>query len=158
MAADRGKAQRIAYILGDPSLFPDEFTSWLPRMIERDPNIRLSALQIPALEAVRYIGGSGLPAFAGTWVNYGSGYEDAGYYKDAWGIVHLCGVIKTGTINTLAFTLPGGYRPKKREIFVNVAGADTGFRIDVLATGDVIPVSGTNGYISLSGITFRAYS
>lgn len=157
MAADRDKAKKVAFILGDPDLYPDEFKAWLPRAIEQNPNLRLSSLQLPQVETVRYVGTSGQPAFQGTWVNYAAGYEEAGYWKDPWGVVHLCGTVKNGTINTPIFTLPGGYRPKAREMFVNQAGADTGFRLDVSAAGDVIPVNGTNGYVSLSGITFRAF-
>lgn len=157
MPADREKAKRVAYILGDPDLYPDEFKSWLPRAIEQNPNLRLSSIQLPQVEPVRYVGTSGQPLFQGTWVNYAAGYEEAGYWKDPWGTVHLCGTVKNGVINTPIFTLPGGYRPKAREIFVNQAGADTGFRVDVSAAGDVIPVNGTNGYVSLSGITFRAF-
>lgn len=157
MAQDRGKRERVAFILGDPDLYPDEFKAWLPREIERNPNLRLSSLQLPLVEPVRYVGTTGQPSFQNSYVNYGSGYEEVGYWIDPWEMVHLCGAAKNGTINTPIFTLPGGYRPKAREIFVNHAGADTGFRVDVSAAGDVIPVNGTNTYVSLSGITFRAF-
>lgn len=157
MAADREKAKKVASILGDPDLYPDEFKSWLPRAIEQNPNLRLSQLQLPQVETVRYVGGSGQPAFQGTWVNYAAGYEEVGYWKDPWGVVHLAGTAKNGVINTPIFTLPGGYRPRAREMFVNHSGADTGFRVDVSAAGDVIPVNGSNGYVSLSGIMFRAF-
>lgn len=157
MAGDRSKRERVAFILGEPDLFPDEFKAWIPRMIEQNPNLRLSTLQLPVVEPVRYVGGTGNAVFQGAWANYAAGYEDVGYWKDPWGTVHLCGTAKLGVIGTPIFTLPGGYRPKAREIFVNQAGADTGFRVDVSAAGDVIPVNGGNGYVSLSGITFRAF-
>lgn len=157
MAADREKAKKVAFILGDPDLYPDEFKAWLPRAIEQNPNLRLSQLQLPQVETIRYIGSSGQPAFQGTWVNYGGGFEEAGYWKDPWGLVHLCGLVKLGTINTPVFTLPGGYRPKAREIFAADTSANAHGRCDISAAGDVIPVAGNNAYFSLSGITFRAF-
>lgn len=157
-ADPRDRARRIEYILGEPDLYPDVFKSWLPRWFALNPNLVLAESQLPAVQTVQYIGETGLPAFSGAWVNYGSGYEAAGYYKDPWGRVHLCGVVRSGAAGSVIFTLPGGYRPRGREIFSNVSGADTGFRTDVAANGDVIHVSGTTGYVSLSSISFRAYS
>jgi hypothetical protein len=45
------------------------------------------------------------------WTNYGGSWAPAGYYKDAQGIVHLRGLIKSGTVGSAEFTLPSGYRP-----------------------------------------------
>lgn len=152
------KRERVHSLLGDPDLFPDTFAAWITRLVEASPNWRLQVTQLPEVEAINYVGATGNAAFEGTWTNYGAGYESAGYYKDPFGRVHLTGVIKSGTINTAAFILPGGYRPKARLIFVNQAGEDTGFRIDVAGDGSVIPVNGTNTYVSLDGISFRAYT
>lgn len=157
MANPRNKRERVASILDDPDLYPDEFKAWVPRYLEGNVNFRVATLQLPQPEAVRYVGASGEAVFVGTWVNYGLGYEEAGYYKDAFGRVYLVGTIKSGTINTVAFTLPGGYRPKARLMFTGVDGAGVAQRLDVLATGDVIPVAGNNAFFSLSQVNFRAF-
>lgn len=99
------------------------------------------------------------PSFSNSWVNYGSVYSIAGYYKDKFGIVHLRGLIKSGTINAAAFTLPSGYRPAYRHMQATVSNngaAEIISRIDVDTNGDVIPVTGSNTYFSLDGISFRA--
>lgn len=94
------------------------------------------------------------PTFSGTWVNEGTTYNDAGYYRERGGRVHLKGVIKSGTINTTAFTLPTGYRPSRRQIFI--ANTNTGIgRLDVDTNGNVIPVSGGTTWFSLDGLSFR---
>jgi hypothetical protein len=91
--------------------------------------------------------------YAGAWTSYGAPYADAGYRKDSSGVVHLRGLIKSGTIGTTAFTLPSGYRPafKVSHATFNVSGTGN---IDVNTDGTVIPATGGNTYASLDGITF----
>jgi hypothetical protein len=95
------------------------------------------------------------PAFANGWSNLGGGFQTAVYYKDRAGLVRLAGVITAGTIPATAFTLPVGFRPALIELFIGVSGAATS-RIDVQNDGQVIIRNGTNGFVSLSGICFRA--
>jgi hypothetical protein len=87
------------------------------------------------------------------WVNYGDGYNPAGYFLDKNGVVHLRGLVKSG--KSSIFTLPSGYRPQYRELFT-VTAADALSRCDISTTGEVTPMSGGNSYYSLDGITFRA--
>lgn len=94
------------------------------------------------------------PTLAGTWVSYGAG-NTPGYFKDADGLVHLRGLIKSGTINTTAFTLPAGFRPS-RTIIRNTPSNSTSSRIDIRADGVVIPVTGSNLWVSLDNIVFTA--
>lgn len=94
------------------------------------------------------------PTFLNSWVNNGGGYNNAGYYKDNFGIVHLRGLIKSGTLGLSAFTLPAGYRPPAREIFGTVSNFAFG-TVYVDTTGDVVPFNGSNAFISLDGLTFR---
>ncbi|MCP4710447.1 MAG: hypothetical protein GY869_17630 [Planctomycetes bacterium] len=54
------------------------------------------------------------PAFQNSWINYGSGYNPAQYFKDSMGIVHLRGLVKNVTLGQTVFTLPAGYRPASR--------------------------------------------
>ncbi|NET24634.1 hypothetical protein [Okeania sp. SIO1I7] len=94
------------------------------------------------------------PTFQNAWVNYGFGYNNAGYFKDSLGIVHLKGLVKNGTADTI-FTLPVGYRPAARELHSVAAYNNTMGRIDILSNGTVQRISGSSTWISLDGITFR---
>lgn len=97
----------------------------------------------------------GTPALAGSWVNLGGGYNPAGFYKDLAGFVRLRGMVKGGT-GTI-FTLPAQCRPQYRCCAASIAGGDTGCRIEVAADGDVVWVGGgTNAYVSLDNISFKA--
>lgn len=108
-------------------------------------------------ETINEIGGAGQPAFENAWANYDiTAFMPAGFWLDAQGIVHLRGLIKNGApvISTI-FTLPAGYRPSNRLVFVaDLSGAHG--RVDVLANGQVAQVAaGVSTYLSLSGIHFR---
>ena len=95
------------------------------------------------------------PTLLNSWANYGGGYNDAGYCKDALGIVHLRGLIKDGVVTSPAFLLPSDCRPSAQEAFATVAN-DLFARVDVLANGNVTPKVGSNVFFSLDGITFKA--
>lgn len=97
------------------------------------------------------------PTFTNSWVNYGSGFNDAGYYKDALGFVHLKGLIKSGTVGSSAFTLPVGLRPQATELLGTVSNGAVG-RVDIATSGTVTPTSPSNNtWVALDGLTFRAY-
>lgn len=96
------------------------------------------------------------PTMQNSWVNYDSAnFSPAGYEKDADGIVYLRGFIKTGTIGSAAYTLPVGSRPSKTILREAATSSGIG-RVDIFASGAVVPVSGSNGWFSLDGITFPA--
>ncbi len=99
------------------------------------------------------------PAFQNGWVNYGfdgtNDYVVAGYAKDQFGRVYLRGLIKNGAIPSTVFTLPAGYRPPKRTVFVVLSNGAVG-RVDVLADGQVRVEQGQPAWLSLDGIHFRA--
>ena len=97
-----------------------------------------------------------VPAFMNGWVNFDNVYNPAGYFKDSLGIVHLRGLVKNGTNNTTIFTLPVGYRPSNRELQAVQTNNNIIGRVDIFADGQVTVVSGSNGWVSLDGITFRA--
>lgn len=101
------------------------------------------------------IGSGGAPAFQNSWVNYGSGYETAGFYKDPFGIVHLKGTIAGGTLTNPAFSLPAGYRPAAHLDLPVVSNAAFG-RVIIFSTGPVNAQIGSTTRFSLDGITFRA--
>ena len=96
------------------------------------------------------------PSLINSWVNEGGSMETAGYFKDSLGIVHIKGSIKTGTLATVAFVLPAGYRPAAKQRFGGASATGVVTRIDVDSSGNVTPVYGNNAGLSLDEITFRA--
>jgi hypothetical protein len=99
------------------------------------------------------------PTLVNGWINYGAPHTNAAYYKDKEGRVHLRGLIKNGTATggTILFTLPAGYRPSTsgQSVFAVISNNALG-RVDVKANGDVVVIVGTNPFLSLDGISFRA--
>jgi len=95
-----------------------------------------------------------LPTLGNGWVDYGITYNKASYYKDDFGVVHLQGLIKGGTIGVAAFTLPDGYKPQKDIFSPSVSNLLYGL-VYITATGLVMPYSGSNVSYSLEGINFR---
>ena len=97
------------------------------------------------------------PSLLNGWINYPSGgYETCNYYKDDNGIVHINGLVKSGTLAQPLFMLPDGYKPDKILIFNCYSSGDTIARIDVQGDGVVMIRTGNTSYISLSGISFKA--
>jgi hypothetical protein len=108
-----------------------------------------------------------------TWGNAdGNGYADgfgvAAFAKDAFGMVHVRGVVSLGcpgasgacgASDTKAiFRLPAGYRPAAGAMFPSWSNGDRAL-IKVTAAGDVVAADTVNygdfiAYISLDGITF----
>lgn len=101
--------------------------------------------------------GGSAPAFANSWVNYpvGDGYNTCAFRKDALGYVHIKGLTASGTMNAAIFTLPVGYRPLKSHIIACVSNQLLG-RINVYQNGQVICSLGSNAWVSLDNITFKA--
>lgn len=95
------------------------------------------------------------PTLLNSWAVFNVATNTPGYYKDAHGIVHLRGMVKSGTVGAAIFTLPVGYRPVKQELFACVSN-DLFGRVDVNSSGDVTLMDGSNVFASLDGITFRA--
>ena len=129
-------------------------------------------------EAVRAIGGAGNPAFQNSWLNYSSGSAGCGFWRDALGIVHIQGEIKSGVFASgfsTVFTLPSEldasgreiYRPAQRRKFSAVpqgtviSGVFYPWHVEVAVNGDV-QVYGTGlaapALIGLGDITFRPRS
>lgn len=98
------------------------------------------------------------PTLLSGWVNHGDGFAAAGYHKGPDNRVHLQGLIKSGTVadGTVIFTLPEGFRPLQKEIFiVFISGGGFG-RVDVNDNGSVVAKIVNATYTSLSGISFLA--
>jgi len=98
-----------------------------------------------------------VPTFQNSWVNYTGlpGYQTASYWKDEFGVVHLAGVIASGSLGNAAFTLPAGFRPTAIENFPTSNAAAFG-TLEVRTDGSVVPTVGSTVSVSLNGITFLA--
>lgn len=107
------------------------------------------------VEGWHEIDATGEPAFSNSWVNYGAGYNTAAFFKDPNGVVHLKGLIKSGTVTSAVFTLPSGYRPAATEVQPIVSNGAAGY-IDIQNNGVLKVVGGSSAWASLDGITFRA--
>jgi hypothetical protein len=95
--------------------------------------------------------------FANGWANYGDDFRTCSYYRDHFGVVHLRGLANGAakTSNTLG-TLPVGYRPAGELTFNAIKTGNTQARVDVNPDGTVEDALGSTGYLSLSGVSFRA--
>lgn len=93
------------------------------------------------------------------WKNYSGTYNPAGYFKDSLGIVHLRGLVKGGLVPREIFVLPVGYRPQHRELRVVCTYNNKAGRVDILKHNDgrVWALAVDNKWVSLDGISFRAY-
>ncbi|HEX8774902.1 MAG TPA: hypothetical protein VF735_15115 [Pyrinomonadaceae bacterium] len=93
------------------------------------------------------------PTLLNSWVNFGGVNAPAGYYKRN-GRVFLRGLIKSGTIGAVAFTLPTGYRPAYYHYFAVVTYDYVFAAVYVQDNGDVFIKNGNNTFVSLDGISF----
>ncbi len=110
----------------------------------------------PTSEAWIEVGsGGGAPAFANGWVNYGLPFTLASFFKDPFGMVHFTGLIKSGTLNTAAFTLPAGYRPTGR-LRLPSGSHDSIASVDIHTSGEFRPLVGNNIAFSIDIPSFRA--
>jgi hypothetical protein len=95
------------------------------------------------------------PALLNSWVNYGGAFNPAGYWKDPFGVVHLRGLVKSGTVGQAIFTLPKGYRPANTEA-ISVASADAFGELRIDGTGNIVAFVGSNTWMSMDSVTLRA--
>ncbi len=131
-------------------------------------NTATIAQGLTALEPIHRVGAAGEPPFEAGATNVGPflgvNTQAAGYYKDHEGIVHLVGLVKSGTAGAI-FRLPAGFRPagglveffNQSEKPLIVAGSNVGE--GGMGSGVVLLFTGAPGnVVSLSGVTFRAES
>jgi len=96
-----------------------------------------------------------LTPLLGTWVNFESGEQVAGYWRDSAGIVHLRGVVKLGTIPGDLATLPENFRPGSLVRYPAYTNSGLGY-VSIAPTGVIRVESGSNPQIDLSAVSFRA--
>lgn len=123
-----------------------------------------SADSIPQAEPIHVVGAPGQPVFEHGATNspglLGLAFPAVGFYKDAFGVVHLEGVVGMAGAPGVAFTLPPGYRPPSGNIQVFEQVKEAGVFIFGSADGAVPAgaVLATKPTAYLSGITYRAGS
>ncbi len=93
------------------------------------------------------------PTLLNSWTQADATDMPVRYRKDEFGIVHLSGRLSGGTADTVAFTLPVGYRPSKRVGFACYTSSGTHGKAYVLATGEVC-IYEFNSYIQIDSISF----
>lgn len=95
-----------------------------------------------------------------SWVNYETSavtYPNAQYFKDSMGIVHLRGLIKSGTTTTGTSigVLPSGFRPEFRQHFAaSTNSAYCTIRVD--EDGNIRLTGATTTWVALDSVNFRA--
>lgn len=95
------------------------------------------------------------PTLVNGWNHFGSPTYNASYMKDSMGFVHLRGRVKDGTISSYFMVLPVGYRPTNTQSYVVDSNGSFG-RLVVSSDGAVNCVVGSNVFVSIDGITFKA--
>jgi hypothetical protein len=95
---------------------------------------------------------AGQPGFENGWKNVGEGFAHASFYLDPIGRVHMKGNVSGGTLESSVFTLPVGYRPPEKLVFVVATGTVSSAEVEVLSNGEVL-ASGPK--VALDGISFR---
>jgi hypothetical protein len=154
-----GDIKGAGFIEGNGSKLTNISTDALATTVTKQGNTFNGANQLLKLNSSGFITQESLqaPVLQNGWENHGGGFENAGFWKDKEGLVHLQGLIRSGTIanSTVLFTLPTGYRPQVRLIFTILNNNAVG-RIDLLPTGEMIIANvSSNLWLNLTGIYFR---
>lgn len=97
------------------------------------------------------------PTLQNGWVYNGAPYNTPAYRKDLDGVVHLKGMVRSGTSTQPIFTLPPGFRPPATVYLAAPNGgatAEVGILM-ILANGEIRNGTGSNTYQSLDNISFK---
>ncbi len=91
-----------------------------------------------------------------SWANLDvNSFGYARYTKGPDNLVSLAGMVRSGSIGSIIATLPPGYRPSGR-ILSNTTSYAAAARVDIDTAGNIVSISGNNGWFSLDGVTFYA--
>lgn len=164
-ASDEGF--RYGIQLGNEIAFTPDATRTLAGVEQRVSALERNDAEIDPLEGVWQT-----PTLTNSWTAFGGSFAPPRYMRKN-GIVYLKGMIASGAIGSTAFTLPTGFRPAEDGLFSSINSAVTSnnastgtahthnvvaiaTRLRVNAAGTVVPETGANAYVSLSGISFVA--
>lgn len=126
------------------------------------------ANSLSPLEAPHFVGDSGQPGFENGASNFpgaeGINFGRASFYKDHEGIVHLEGVVATGS-GSVIFTLPSGFRPPSGTVRLFNIGEES-YPVYIFGSNSNVAGTDVSGKVLaldpeaavLDGITFRAES
>lgn len=119
----------------------------------KQPTVALDVNGVAAFSGGIQQGAWTAVTFQNSWVDFGAPHPACAYTKDSQGYVHLRGVAKSGTAyNATIFTLPSGYRPSERRVFI-VAMNDSWAEMFVDSSGAVYVYTG--GAVSTSGVSLQ---
>ena len=88
------------------------------------------------------VGAAGEPAYENSWAKYDTTFAPGRFMKDAAGVVHIEGLVKSGGVATI-FTLPTGYRPNFKHRLDSQGNAGIG-RMEIDTDGTVDYKAGGN--------------
>jgi hypothetical protein len=136
-----------------------EITGWDDVMVDEYISLANIVRDVSLPPEVTLVPPSASPeiyAFSGAWVNFGTIYEEAGFYKTADSIVRLQGYVKSGSSGSTVFTLPEGYRPQKTSLFAAASLGGANAYILVNSNGSVVAVGSTvtSSGVSLENVSF----
>lgn len=147
---------------------PTTLTKYIRDILTQYPPSQLDVLTVGSLRATKIIvddqfvfqqrlalhkvGGTGQPAFAGTWV---AGASTPFFFRDATGTVRIQGVVTGGATGTTIFTLPPGFKPLQQAVFPVVANGAFG-AVTVNTDGTVVHTVGSTTNVFLDSISFRS--
>ena len=89
------------------------------------------------------------PTLINGWAVYDALFGNAAMYRKIGNMVFLRGLVKNGTAGSVIYTLPVGYRPTVRMLFIVDATGGYG-RLDIDPNGSVIHNNGATGYFQTS--------
>ena len=99
------------------------------------------------------------PAMQNGWLNAGGVLSTAGYYKDASGRVWVKGVIRSGALGAVIWTMPEGFWPPQQVEMSCHAFNGVGLvpaLLEVTTSGEVRVVFGASNAVHLDGLSFLA--
>ena len=116
-------------------------------------------------EALRQVGTAGNPGFPScsighSWQDVGGVWQNAAFYRDPLGVVHVTGAVEcavTPAPNNTLFTLPAGYASAAHIMFPATDANGQNRNISVESSGDVIVGNGLPAAtpVALDGVSFR---
>jgi hypothetical protein len=89
-----------------------------------------------------------ISTFSNSWTNYDASWPTAAYRVDSEGWLIMRGLLRSGTLNSVAFTLPAAYRPQIMQV-VRTNANDAAAWIQIGTDGQVLINSSSNAYVSL---------
>lgn len=110
----------------------------------------------PAGQAVQ--GVAALALYGANWADFGAGFRNAAFWRDASGTVRLTGRMQTliaRAANSVPFTLPVGFRPAGQLTFpVFAQGAIAQLQVTAAGAVTLTPALALNDWVSLDGVAF----